>query len=468
MRYNNEVRKIEHSFDWRAFRFFLAMVALFIATGAGSHYGFTYLFANASPAKTPTVTEVVASLSPAVAEASVIPQRVINRLTIAETIPTEGKFIAADLVSMKLQLYEDGSLVSEYPIQTKGRAGTPWETPSGFYSIKTKEENHFSSIGDVYMPYSMQFYGNYFIHGWTYYPDGTPTKASFSGGCIKLNTDDAAKVFAFADIGTKVFVYDNKQTNPPPPLLLGLTAPSVSADSYMVVDIDTDDVYAEKNATKPQPLSAASKLVAALVANEVISLERSIPLAEGEVDYTMPESTETKHFFVNDLFYPLLMQPGTAVGKAIGSYYGSKNFLRWMNSVSYALDMGSTTFADISGDLPESITSAEDMYRLLRYLSTKKSFIFKIADTKTKTIKATDGVPYIVRLTETAQQRGLSVLSFTVGGKTRQVAIITMGAEDHTAAQTQLSEWITKAALSSYSEPACVGCALPDYRKIEP
>lgn len=129
---------------------------------------------------------VVVPLPIATSSTSVTPysNRILASLTISDVIPRSGKFIAADLQHMLLYLYQHGTLVTTYPIKTKSRSNTPWETPAGFYTVHTKEPLHFSSIGKVFMRYSMQFYGNYFIHGWPYYSSGKPVSTAFSGGCI--------------------------------------------------------------------------------------------------------------------------------------------------------------------------------------------------------------------------------------------------------------------------------------------
>jgi len=80
--------------------------------------------------------------------------------------------IDANLETMQLTLLEDGMAIKQFPI---GAIGNPYSgpTPVGSFDIKTKEPNHFSSISKVWMPYSMQFQGDYFLHGWPYWPDGT-------------------------------------------------------------------------------------------------------------------------------------------------------------------------------------------------------------------------------------------------------------------------------------------------------
>lgn len=136
---------------------------------------------------------------------------------MGEPLPVQGhsedasqsvRSIDANLATMTLTLLEEGQAVKQYPI---GAVGNPWSgpTPRGGFDIKTKEENHFSSKTHVWMPYSMQFQGDYFIHGWPYWPDGSRYESRYSGGCIRLEEDIAKAVFEWASIGVSLFIHED-------------------------------------------------------------------------------------------------------------------------------------------------------------------------------------------------------------------------------------------------------------------
>lgn len=485
-----QYKGVDHKFDWKGCVFFIKISALCAVLGVGAHYSFFYAESYLEPTQPPALTVVEESpLASAIATISTsTSKRIINKLSIAETVPKEGKLVAADLVNMKVQLYENGALYAEYPILSKGRVGSAWETPSGFYAVQTKEKTHFSSIGHVYMPWSMQFYGNYFIHGWTHYADGTPVAATFSGGCIKLATEDAEKVFAFAEVGTKVFVYDSKKEVVPAPLVLdALSLPPIGADAYLVADLDTGDVYAEKNAQERRSIASVTKLMTALVANETISFDRKISVPQGTlVNPPNPIDTEEKTFLAEDLVYPLLMQSSNGVADAIASYYGKGGFVAWMNTTAKALDMHRTTYADPSGISANNISTPDDLFRLARYLADKKSFVFKVTHLAEKTIADEDGTEYTIKNVNTPAQTAdflggkaghttaakdtmLSVVSFKSAGETRRVAVVVLGSQDQITDTTHLAEWVTNATQTSTftASPACVECATPEYRRIE-
>jgi D-alanyl-D-alanine carboxypeptidase/lipoprotein-anchoring transpeptidase ErfK/SrfK len=456
------------------------LILLVIAAGAAG-YAYVTLVGHATTATSGALTPI-AHASDA---STTTPERIISTLSITSAVPATGKFIAADLVSMKLYLYQDGVATAEYPILTKGRPGTPFETPSGFYQILTKEQNHLSTIGKVYMPYSMQFYGNYFIHGWPYYPDGTPVATSYSGGCIRLSTEDAGQVFAFADKGTKLFVYDSKQTSTPAPLVLSPhPAPDVSAQSYVVADLDTGEVYLDKNASQSWPIASVTKLMTALVANETINFEQHVPLTEGDLFYPqVPTDTKPERALVGDLFNPLLMESNNAVAHALAKYYGNTQFIAWMNSTAVSLDMHDTTYADPSGESPQNVSTVDDLFRLTRYLADKKSFIFTISRKPSYTLHTDSGDTFAIRNFNVFSDRsdfiGGKVGQTLAAGETmvsvfkepttlgdRRIAIIVLQSKDYTTDTKALLSWFTDSNQGAANQAACASCATPPARRI--
>lgn len=464
------------------------LIAVGLIAVGSAQFGWAYAESRSEAANAEPVLALPATsttpLAPLAFSAS-SPPRVVERLTPSQVVPAQGKFILADLQSMTIRLYLDGVATTTLPIKTTGKPGTPWETPAGFYAIQTKEENHFSSIGKVNMPYSMQFYGNYFIHGWTTYLDGTPTPVTFSGGCIKLDTADAAQVFAFADVGTKLFVYDPPATQTLPPLALSAhPEPRIDADSYLIADLDTGDVYAEHFAQEKRPIASITKLMTALVANESISFDKKISVPEGVL--TNPRNmadVRPKHFVVGDLLYPLLMQSSNHVADALAEYYGPENFVRWMNTEAQALGMNDTVYADPSGISPENVSTTEDLFRLAAYIAHKKSFIFGITKTPDRAIVASDGSRYtVINVNEPANQEPfaggkightdeardtmVSLLSIQQGDAQRRVALIVLGSDDQARATKALAKWMLARAKEG-PQTACVLCtSLPEYRRI--
>lgn len=317
--------------------------------------------------------------------------RQIAGFDLQSNIPPSGKAIAADLASMKVGLYENGRLVTEYPIISKGKDGSRWQTPVGRYSVETKERNHFSSIGEVYMPYSMQFYGNFFIHGWPYYPNGKPVRLGYTGGCIRLSTEDAAKVFAFAERGIPLLVYENPSGEVAKHTIAdSADIPQVSAKAYLVANIDTGEVFAEQNAAEIRPIASLTKLVAAVVANETITYDRPIWITD-RVMNTFGEKLFKKGevLTATELLYPLLMQSDNGAAVALADSFGSARFIELMNDKAEAIGMTASHFADASGISEANTSNAEDLFRLARYMSRNQKYILDITRLPQKSLATT-------------------------------------------------------------------------------
>lgn len=480
--------KGSNTFEWGGLYFSAAMLAVFILVGILGHYGFIYArqYFNPVPTAVASLEPVQATpLAAAIALSTTTPQRVINSVTIAQATPKTGKFIAADLVHMQLYLFEDGVATATYPILTKGKPGTPYETPGGMYAVLYKEKEHINGFEHVHMPYSMEFYGNYFIHGWPTYDDGTPVASTYSGGCIRLSTDDAQKVYTFAEQGTPTFVYDpGAATSSLPLLTSSASLPTISASSYLVADADTGDVYAERNADQEHPIASVTKLMTALVANETIMFDHKITVPRGELqDVAVATDTMPETFVVGDLLHPLLMESNNNMADILAQYYGTSAFVDWMNKQAKALDMASTTFADASGVSAQDQSTPEDLYRLAVYLANKKSFVWDITRAPNKTITAANGSHYSfnnfnefadvpgfvggkVGHTTPAQDTMVSVFSLPVGGAQRRIAIVVLDSKNYTDDTAALADWFDQSAVAG-TNTACVSCTIPaSYPKI--
>jgi hypothetical protein len=401
---------------------------------------------SSSPATAIVEAEAGPLLRPAIALTDSVP---LSR--VDAEIPEEGKFIAADLETMKLFMYEDGSLVATYTIVSKGRPGSHWETPTGSYEINTKAVDHFSSIGKVHMPYSMQFYGNFFIHGWPYYPDGTPVGEGYSGGCIRLATEDASEVFDFAEYGTPLYVHEGGKRLAKERLqrLAVDTArtPTTLAKSYFVADIETGDILLSKNPRKRYPIASITKLMTAIVANETIAYSREI-------------ATGGDRYELGDLYYPLFMRSSNVVAEEMANTLGRKRFMNEMNTKAKALGMYATYFDDASGLSEKNASTAWDLYYLARYLHEKKAFLLTISQIQEKTITGANGRKWPLTnqnkfaddpmfvggklgYTEAALQTSLGIFSVTLeGGEQRTIAIIILGSSDWKSDTRNILEWL--------------------------
>ena len=300
-----------------------------------------------------------------------------------EYIQNRVSFVEANLRTMELILYENGVANKTMKILTKGKPGSWWETPTGNYKVLGKSVSGYSSIGNVWMPYSVQFYGNYLIHGWPYYDDGTPVPKGYSGGCIRLSTEDAGTVFNFVKVGTPVLVLEDTEERNFGVLIPRATdviLPTVSAKTFLISDLSSGETILEKRAEEKLPIASLTKLMTAVVAHEVIYLGRSI-----KVTPSMLASVSQifypvlgERYIGLDLLYPLLMQSSNDSAKVLSEFVGEETFVRDMNAKAISLQMTDTQFADASGISAQNISTADDISKLLQYIYYKRPFLFDI------------------------------------------------------------------------------------------
>lgn len=303
-----------------------------------------------------------------------------------EKIPEEGKIIIADLEQMRLQIYEDGKELGDFKILSKGRQGTAWETPPGKFEVKYKTANHFSSIGRVWMPYSMQFFGNYFIHGWPYYPDGTPVPEGYSGGCIRLADEDMEQIFNFSDVGTEIMIrgsklHDESEIKTGHYENLNKTSfPQISSQSYVVADLETGEIIKQKNKGKIYPIASLSKLMTALVSLDTVNqYNQTLVSASAVATYGKQGSLKQGELLtIGDLIFPLLLESSNDAAEVIAEYAGRSFFIHNMNGKAKSIGLDNTSFEDPSGLSQNNVSTASDLFKLMKYIHDFKSYILDI------------------------------------------------------------------------------------------
>lgn len=392
--------------------------------------------------------------------------RTIGTASIDTLAQAHERMIAADLTNMKLYLFEGGYATATIDILSKGKRGSRWETPTGLYKIETKAENHFSSIGEVYMPYSMQFFGNFFIHGWPYYPGGEPVSEGFSGGCIRLSTEDAAIVYEFVKRGTPIFVWEDGDATTTKMTVSNTPLPRVSAKAFLIADLHTGDVYAEKNAESVYPIASVSKLLTALVANETIHFDRTLTVNgddRAQTDGTPGSILKGDTFTVGELLYPLLMESNNSAAYTLARYNGQENFVGWMNDKAKAIGMEKTHMTDPSGLSPENVSTASDLFKLMRYIEDSQSFILNLSREPEKKLKAENGRTYNfanfnhfhgskeflggkIGYTDEARQTMTAVFELPIRGATSTIAIVVLQSDERKSDVETLLNWFRRNA----------------------
>src|SRR3989338_6387982 len=389
--------------------------------------------------------------------------------TKEDFISQKTSFIEADLTAMTIRFYKNGVLTKEVPIQTKGREGSWWETPAGLYKIGSKEENHFSSFGRVWMPWSMQFQGNFFIHGPTRYSDGTPTASTYSGGCIRLSLNDAEEMYRLADVGTPVLVFEKSFNGSKETFEYKNKNLLPENVTYLAADLENNFVFAENKSNERHSIASITKLMSALIAVEYINVEKEVIINATMLTKTsIPRLKEGDRISILDLLSLLLLESSNEAAVAITEPLGENYFLKLMNTKAKAIGMKNSNFADTSGVLSADISTAEDLFNLAKYLYYNRSFVLYMSvgeenraaydQPRYRNLQNLNLIPSIadmvggkVGLSSSAGDSMIGVFEIEIGGRKGPIAIIVLGANDAKNGIKTLREYIRNNFSSSLS-----------------
>lgn len=276
----------------------------------------------------------------------------ITRVATAE-MPTilvqqperEGKYIIVYLQKMELELRDGGTILKTLPILSIGKPSSYYETIGGVYINDYKVPLHLSSLGHVYMPHSVHLFGNYFIHGVPYYPNGNRLSNTYSGGCIRLTDENASIVYDFVQAGMPIIITkeDGREFTPTQA---------------------TSSAFASTQMTN---------LMVASISLELLSQDDQI-------------ITDTDGFTKTTrraILHRLVRDGDTSVSKLYAESIGEKSFLSAMNKKAEALGLTNTRFLSIDSPV---ITSSEDYIRFMNYITVYKSYIQTLQKEDTKEI----------------------------------------------------------------------------------
>lgn len=125
----------------------------------------------------------------------------------------DERSILIDLTNMNLFLIKKGDIIKTIKVLHKGPSNLWFQSPTNYFNVGVKYKLLRSGIVDVYMPYSVQIHQDFFVHGIPYFPTGEKVTSKYSGGCLRVNDEDAKQIYDFAQIWDKIIVYEKSINN---------------------------------------------------------------------------------------------------------------------------------------------------------------------------------------------------------------------------------------------------------------
>lgn len=222
--------------------------------------------------------------------------------------------------------------------------------------------------------------------------------------------------------------------------------PTVSAEAYLVANLDTGEIYSSQNTKAVFPIASLSKLVTALVALQSMSPDQMITITQPMLDaygeagrLALGES-----YTVSELLYPLLLESSNDAAEALALFHGYSTFIQKMNALVAELGMTSTSFRDASGLSSGNGGNAEDLFKLAQYiyrtqqplLTLTRQVSYSVASSThhgAKTWHSINPFPYDPHFmggktgrTYEAKESMISLFRYNAGGISYPVAIIVL------------------------------------------
>ena len=166
---------------------------------------------------------------------------------------------------------------------------------------------------------------------------------------------------------------------------------NVSAEAYLVGNLETGQVYFEHDSSHVYPIASLSKLFTALVAIHSMAPDKQVEITEpvlagyGDAGhFTLGEK-----FTIKELLNPLLLESSNDAAEGIAQSYGYENFIAQMNVLASNLNLPSTSFKDASGLSSGNISNAQDLFKLARYLYQNEKPLLELTRQTVSTVAST-------------------------------------------------------------------------------
>ena len=146
---------------------------------------------------------------------------------------------------------------------------------------------------------------------------------------------------------------------------------SILATNYIVKDLDTGEIFKEKNSQEVRSIASITKLMTAVVVlNARQNLDEIITFNKPKgIHSRLPNGLKLPR---SSLLLLALMSSDNAAAKLLAQNYpgGEEAAIAAMNSTAISLGMDHTQFADPTGLLPENVSTVSDLSKLIDHAYT--------------------------------------------------------------------------------------------------
>ncbi len=235
--------------------------------------------------------------------------------------------------------------------------------------------------------------------------------------------------------------------------------PKVTAEAYLVGDLDTGEVILVKNQDKQFLVASVTKLMTALVTSELAKPEDTVKVSKRAVA-TLGQNGELRageKIKAADLLSPLLLESSNDAAEALAEHFGRESFIAKMNNWAKQLLMSATTFEDPSGLSPKNMSTAADLFKLAGYVRKEHGELFDLSIRRnvsvsrhnwfniSKFLGKTGYAGGKSGFTNAALQTGVAIFNLSLGESgTRPIAITILRSRDRERDVNNILQYLGK------------------------
>lgn len=246
-----------------------------------------------------------------------------------------------------------------------------------------------------------------------------------------------------------------------PEKIIPQNAPSLTARSVLVMDIDSSVILYEKNSAWRLLPASTTKIMTAVISLENYRLNDALTVGDIKKEGRVMNLLRREKITVENLLFGLLVHSANDAAEVLAANFpgGRAKFIQEMNRKSHELNLSGTSFVNPSGfDQPGQYTTVLDLARLSSYALKNDIFqkmvdIQKITvyDISGKTKHVLDNVNWLLGKvwgvhgikTGWTEEAGECLVALTERNNHRILTVI-LGSEDRFSETEKLIEWAFK------------------------
>ncbi|MDD3694245.1 MAG: serine hydrolase [Candidatus Pacebacteria bacterium] len=157
---------------------------------------------------------------------------------------------------------------------------------------------------------------------------------------------------------------------------------SLSAQSFLIGDLDTGEIIFEKKSNTIFPIASVTKFMTALTAIETLGPNELATITKEKV--AVPGGNRAQFVIgdtltIRELIYPLLLVSANDAGEIIAQQHNHDIFMSNMNQYAKRIGMEQSFFEDPTGLSNKNTSTAQDLFKMMIFVKEQNPEIIEVS-----------------------------------------------------------------------------------------